>query len=166
MKLSALFLLLLAQAVAPPQFKSGVNFVEVDVVVADRTGVPVRGLRREDFEVTEDGKPVELLTFSAVDVPAAEPAAILPPIDRSGTSVAANDQPQDGRVLLIVLDDYHVSFDAGRAATSRAIANKLVERLGPSDLAAVMSTSGQRSTQAEFTSDKAKLLEAIKGFVP
>ena len=166
MKLSALFLLLLAQAVAPPQFKSGVNFVEVDVVVADRTGVPVRGLRREDFEVTEDGKPVELLTFSAVDVPAAEPAAVIPPLDRSGTSVAANDQPQDGRVLLIVLDDYHVSFDAGRAATSRAIANKLVERMGPSDLVAVMSTSGQRSTQAEFTSDKAKLLEAIKAFFP
>ena len=115
MKLSALFLLLLAQAVAPPQFKSGVNFVEVDVVVADRSGVPVRGLRREDFEVTEDGKLVELLTFSAVDVPAAEPAAVIPPLDRSGTSVAANDQPQDGRVLLIVLDDYHVSFDAGRA---------------------------------------------------
>ncbi len=166
MKLSALFLLLLAQAVAPPQFKSGVNFVEVDVVVADRNGVPVRGLRREDFAVTEDGKPVELLTFSAVDVPAAEPAAVIPPLDRSGTSVAANDQPQDGRVLLIVLDDYHVSFDAGRAATSRAIANKLVERMGPSDLVAVMSTSGQRSTQAEFTSDKAKLLEAIKTFFP
>jgi VWFA-related protein len=166
MKLGALFLLVLAQAVAPPQFRSGVNFVEVDVVVADRSGVPVRGLRREDFEVTEDGRPVELLTFSAVDVPAAAPAAVIPPLDRSGTSVAANDQPEDGRVLLIVLDDYHVSFDAGRAATSRAIANKLVERMGPSDLVAVMSTSGQRSTQAEFTSDKAKLLEAIKGFFP
>ena len=118
MKLSALFLLLLAQAVAPPQFKSGVNFVEVDVVVADRKGVPVRGLRREDFEVTEDGKPVELLTFRPSIFRRRNQRRVIPPLDRSGTSVASNDQPQDGRVLLIVLDDYHVSFDAGRAATS------------------------------------------------
>jgi VWFA-related protein len=158
-------LLLLAQVPAPP-FKTGVNVVEVDVVVTDRGGAPVRGLRREDFEVTEDGKPVELLTFSAIDLPAGEPSAAIPPLDRSGTSIAANDQAEDGRVLLIVLDDFHVSFDAGRAVTTRTIANRLVERMGPSDLVAVTSTSGQRSGQAEFTTDKAKLLEAIKAFFP
>ena len=51
--------LLLAQAAHSRPFKSGVNLVEVDVVVTDKAGQPVRGLRREDFEVTEDGKPVE-----------------------------------------------------------------------------------------------------------
>jgi VWFA-related protein len=166
MKFTALLLVLLAQTAAQPTFKSGVNFVEVDVVVTDRAGEPVRGLRRQDFEVFEDGKPVEVTTFTAVDLPAADPAATIPAADRSGTALASNDQAEDGRVMLIVMDDYHVSFDAGRAASSRAIARKLVERMGPSDLAAVVSTSGRQNAQAEFTSDKAKLIDAIGKFFP
>ena len=59
MRFTALLLVLLAQAASQPTFKSGVNLVEVDVVVTDKAGQPVRGLRQEDFEVTEDGKPVE-----------------------------------------------------------------------------------------------------------
>jgi VWFA-related protein len=166
MKPTALLLVLLAQSASQPTFKSGVNFVEVDVIVTDRAGVPVRGLRRQDFEVFEDGKPVEVTTFTAVDLPAADPAAAIPPADRSGTALASNDQAEDGRVMLVVMDDYHVSFDAGRAASSRAIARKLVERMGPSDLAAVVSTSGRQNAQTEFTSDKPRLIEAIGKFFP
>src|SRR5688500_2855547 len=160
MKLATLLLLLLlAQATPPPQFRTGVNVGGVDVVVGDRSGVPVRGLRREDFEVTEDGKPVEVMTFSAVDVPAADPGATIPLLDRSGTSVAGNDQAEDGRVVLIVLDDYHVSFDAGRAVTGRAIGTRLVDRMRPSDLVAVVATSGRKTSRAEITGDTARLRE-------
>ena len=167
MKATSLLFLLLAQAATqPPTFKSGINIVEVDVVVMDRSGRPVRGLRREDFEVLEDGKPVEVTSFAAVDIPVAAPVSGEPAADRSGGAVGSNDQPEDGRVLLIVLDDYHVSFDAGRAVASRAIARKLVEQMGPSDLASVIATSGRTSSQAEFTSDKARLLEAIAKFFP
>ncbi len=158
---------LLAQQPAPqPTFKSGVNLIEVDVVVTNKTGQPVRGLGQADFEVTEDGKPVTISTFVAVDLPAAPAGSPIPPPDRSGTSIASNDQPEDGRVILIVLDDYHVRFDAGFAVRTRAVARRLVEQLGPSDQAAVMATSGRTSNQAEFTGDKARLLEAIDRFFP
>ena len=73
--ITALRLVLLAQSGSQPTFKSGVNFVEVVVIVTDRAGMPVGGLRRQDFEVLEDGKPVEVITFTAVDLPAAEPEA-------------------------------------------------------------------------------------------
>ena len=165
MRLTALLLLVLAQAVPPPQFKSGVNLVEVDVVVTDRSGMPVRGLKQDDFAIAEDGKPVEVMTFNAVDLPMAERAAI-PPLDRSGTSGGSNDHAGNGRILLIVFDDYHVSFDAGRMGSARAIATRLVERMGPADLTAVVSASGRRGSRAEFTSDKARLLEAITAFFP
>ena len=114
----------------------------------------------------EDGKPVEIATFVAVDLPLARADATIPPADRSGTSIRANDQSEDGRVLLIVLDDYHVRFDAGYANRTRAIARRLVERLGPSDQVAVIATSGRTSNQAEFTDDKARLVEAIDRFFP
>ena len=38
--------------------------------------------------------------------------------------------------------------------------------MGPSDLAAVVSTSGRQNAQAEFTSDKARLIDAIGKFFP
>jgi VWFA-related protein len=166
MRAAAILLVVLAQAASQPTFKSGVNLVEVDVVVTDKGGQPVRGLRQEDFEITEDGKPVTVETFTAIDLPAAPPGTVVATPDRSGTSRASNDQEDEGRILLIVMDDYPVSFDAGRLAASKAIARRLVERMGPWDQAAVISTSGRTSAQAEFTSDRPRLIAAIDKFFP
>jgi VWFA-related protein len=166
--LPAVLLLLSAQQAPPakPAFKSGVTVVEVDVVVTDRSGRPVRGLRRDDFDISEDGRPVEIATFSAVDVPEAPRQSIIPPPDRSGSAFASNDRPDDGRLILIVLDDIQVSFTAGRMATVKTVARRAVERLGPADVAGVMTTSGWPGGQTEFTTDKSRLLDAIEQFVP
>ena len=94
MRLTVLLLLGLAQAAPQPVFKSGVNLVEVDVVVSDKSGQPVRGLSRGDFQVFEDGKPVELSTFVAIDLAAAPATASLPAPDHSGSSLGSNDQPE------------------------------------------------------------------------
>ncbi len=40
-----------------------VQVVEVDVVVTDRKGRPVKGLSREDFELYVDGQPVDVTNF-------------------------------------------------------------------------------------------------------
>jgi VWFA-related protein len=154
------------QPPSPPQFKTGINLVEVDAVVTDRSGRPVRGLKKEDFEVFEDGKLMEVVTFTAVDIPEAPADSTIPPPDRSGSASAANDQPEDGRVILVVLDDYHVAFDGGRIVAAKAVVRRLVERLGPSDQAAVIATSGNSAMQAEFTSDKARLMQAVDKFFP
>ena len=135
-------------------------------MVTDKSGRPVRGLRTEDFEIAEDGRPVEIATFSAVDVPEAPRESIIPPPDRSGSAFASNEHPDDGRLILIVLDDIQMSFTAGRMASVKSVARRAVERLGPRDLAGVLTTSGRLGGQAEFTTDKARLLDAIERFVP
>ena len=165
---AAAVLLLIAaqQPPAPPQFKTGINLVEVDVIVTDRAGQPVKGLGRDDFEVFEDGKPVPIASFSPVDVPEAPADASIPAPDRSGAAYGSNEQPEDGRVILVVLDDFHVSFDGGRIAAVKSVVRRLIERLGPSDQAAIIATSGRQSMQAEFTSDKARLLAAADHFFP
>ena len=38
--------------------------VEIDVMVTDRRGRPERGLERDDFELTVDGRPVEISNFA------------------------------------------------------------------------------------------------------
>ena len=166
-----LALLLLAAEQSPqlpqPKFSSSVTLVEVDVVAIDKSsGNPVHGLRAEDFEIAEDDRAVAIATFSAVHVPSAPREVALPPPERSGSSFASNEGDADGRLMLIVLDDVLITFTAGRMAIVKSVARRAVERLGPADVAGVITTSGRLAGQAEFTSDKARLLAAIDRFVP
>ena len=46
-----------------PTFKAKTRLVLVDVVVTNNKGEPVAGLKKEDFEVLEDGKPQSVSTF-------------------------------------------------------------------------------------------------------
>src|SRR5687768_11333164 len=49
-----------------------VRVVNVEVVVTDREGKPVPGLAREDFELLENGRPVEINYFHAESAAAAD----------------------------------------------------------------------------------------------
>ena len=53
---------------AAPAFRSGVNLVLVDVVVRDRSGAVVKGLTADDFELLEDGKPQQIVTFAYEEI--------------------------------------------------------------------------------------------------
>jgi len=46
-------------------FRTNVRRVVVDVVVTDSSGKAVRGLTKEDFSLSEDGKPQQILSFDA-----------------------------------------------------------------------------------------------------
>ena len=52
------------------RFKSGVELINVTTTVSDASGRFVSGLRKEDFTVYEDDRPVEITHFSAERVPA------------------------------------------------------------------------------------------------
>src|SRR5258708_12997465 len=50
----------------PPVFRTGINFVRVDVIISDKAGNPVSDLTAADFEVVEDNKPQKIETFKLV----------------------------------------------------------------------------------------------------
>src|SRR5262249_39263122 len=50
----------------PPTFRTGINFVRVDVIITDRNGNSVGDLQVGDFDVTEDGKSQKIETFRLV----------------------------------------------------------------------------------------------------
>lgn len=54
------------QSAAPqrPLFRSGQNLILVDVSVRDKKGQPIDGLTAADFEVVENGKSQEIVTFA------------------------------------------------------------------------------------------------------
>jgi VWFA-related protein len=149
-----------------PTFTLGVHFVEIDIVVTDRSGAFVRGLRLEDFEVIDDGEPQEIAAFSVVDLPVPDPAA--PPASpraaatRHDSDVLSNDSSPDSRVYLLVLDDLHVA--AQRSGQVRRGARLFIdEYLAPGDVAAVVHVGNSEANQP-LTSDRALLRRSVDRF--
>jgi VWFA-related protein len=143
----------------PPTFKLAVNFIEVDAVVTDASGSPVRGLTKNDFRLLEDGKPQDISSFSIVDLPVdfGQPPATKTAVT---SDVASNAEPFEGRLYLMVIDDAHTQ--PGQAQRLRAAARLFVERdLGPNDRMAVIHDADSPDTNQPFTSDKPRLLAAI-----
>src|SRR5262245_45450270 len=149
-----------------PAFRSRVDLVEVDAVVRDKSGNPVRGLTRDDFQVFEDGKPMAIETFTAIDLPPAPQGSVIGRPDSSLLAFGSNDYPEDGRLFLIVIDDFEIRFDAYRRVKTQRVARRLIERLAPGDLAAVVATSSSRDVALEFTNDKPRLMAAVNEFFP
>jgi len=143
-----------------PTFKLRVDYVEVDVVVTDRDGNLVKDLKKDDFQVLEDGKPQSISAFTQVDIPierADRPLYSDAPFE---PDVRTNERPFDGRVYVMVIDDLHTNF--GRTQRVKSAARQFVERrLGANDLMAVIHTSGPTDGNQEFTNNKRLLLAAI-----
>jgi VWFA-related protein len=145
---------------ATPTFRVRVDYVEVDTVVTDKQGKLVSDLKKEDFQVLEDGKAQTIAAFTTVNIPIDrydKPLFAALPIDRD---VATNEKPFDGRVYVMVIDDLHTRF--GRSNRVKVAAKQFIEqRLGANDLMAIVHTAGVSTGNQEFTSNKRLLLAAV-----
>jgi len=152
-----------SQQPPPPQgptFRVRVDYVEVDVVVTDQQGNLVRDLKKEDFQVLEDGKPQSINTFTLVNIPIDRPDRPLFQADPIEPDVKSNEQPFDGRIYVMVIDDYHTNF--GRTQRVKLAAKQFIEqRLAANDLMAIVHTFGPSDASQEFTSNKRLLLAAV-----
>jgi len=146
-----------------PSFRSSVDLIQIDATVLDGAGRPVRGMRAADFTLFEDGKPQPIVAFSAVDVPdrAGSPVAWMRDVAPDVVSNSVNER----RLFVIVMDDAMMPFDSGMAANAKLIGRLLVDRLGPSDLTAVLFTTNNSHAQ-DFTNERSRLLAAIDAFRP
>jgi VWFA-related protein len=145
-----------------PKFRSGVDLVYLDVSVLDRDRKPMRGLTADDFELFEDGKPQVVSTFSAVDIPdAVEPST--PWMREVAPDTQRNDTLNDRRLFVMVIDDATAQVDVAALKSTKAIAKRFIEKMGPTDLMSIVFTLNNRNAQ-EYTSDRAKLFRAVDKF--
>ena len=142
-----------------PAFNVKVNLVLVPVVVRDREGLAVGNLAKEDFELFDKGKP-QVITRFAVDKsesPQAATSAPQPPAaENKPEQVTAPKMPD--RYIAYLFDDVHLRPE-GLLRVRQAAQRHLDASLGPTDRAAIYTTSGQ--IMLDFTDDRAKLKETL-----
>ena len=92
------------------QPQAATYLVEIDAVVTDGTGKPIAGLSKDDFEIKDDGKRVDVKTFEAVSDTGQQPVA---------------------RSIVLLLDDS--GFGAGNTLPIQFIARTFVSRMEPPD---------------------------------
>lgn len=170
-----------------PVFRLNTQIVSVDVIVRDGSGAIVRGLKADDFEVTEDGKPQEIRSFSFQEIKdkltnAVETVDMLAgakeklaeemrsaPTAGSSTKAAPEDETPKpmssealaGRRLIVLLFDIASMQpeDVQRAVDS---ATKFVDKqMTAADLVAVATISTQLDIMSDFSSDKTKVGGAL-----
>ncbi|MES1255060.1 MAG: hypothetical protein ABUS56_05600, partial [Acidobacteriota bacterium] len=103
-------------AAAPPQgpqtapvFRGGVNYVLVDAY-PQRDGRIVEGLKADDFQILEDGKPQTVDTFEFVRVDARQPESAYRDPNTVGEMNTAAADPH-ARVFVVFLDTAHTPVD-------------------------------------------------------
>lgn len=146
------------------------RLVEVGVVVRDKYGRPIGGLKQGDFRVFDGGKERTISAFSveqrAPDVAlakskSAQPAPT-PPVANPGTPPpAANLGPP--RYVALFFDDQDNGINTtamGDIAHARIAAERFVkEDLGPNDRVGIFTSSA--TLNLDFTNDVPKLIDSI-----
>jgi VWFA-related protein len=93
-----------------PVFKTATQFVSVDVVVTGKGDLPVTDLKKEDFDITENGKPQKVSEFSFVSIPVAHRAIDVDAPPQPPSDVATNgDSAHASRAIVILVDDPSLS---------------------------------------------------------
>jgi VWFA-related protein len=159
----------------PPQYRLHVTseLVLVNVVARDKKGNLIRGLKKEDFTVTEDGKRQEISTFDFENVdqlPTAGPeestvtgAAANTPAGLLHSSNAIPLDARDRRLMLLFFD--FSGMDPEQIERAVDSANKFVkEKMMPADMIALVSLSTNMRVDLDFTADKSKVLSILSAY--
>jgi VWFA-related protein len=146
-----------------PTFRVQVDLVTNDVIVRDDKGNFVPDLKRDEFEIFEDGVKQDITSMTVVTggrvnnvlapPPPPPPEGIILPPRRPRNDVS-------GRIFLFFVDDLHLQFhNTGRV---RELFKKISKELvHDGDMFGIVS-SGPSSIAIDMTYDKARLDEAIK----
>ena len=138
---AAALVVLLAQAAASqssvPQFRTRTELVQVDVVVVDSEGRPVRGLTPANFQLLDDGRPRAIETFAEVANDAG--AATVLPAPEPG--VADNTAARTQRLVVLLIHDLGLWQE--RLEKNQQLARRVVRDLGPRVSMAVVFSSGR-----------------------
>ncbi|MEO7142877.1 MAG: VWA domain-containing protein [Bryobacteraceae bacterium] len=156
-------LCLAAQTPAPspqPVIRVTTRLVEINVVVHDKSG-PVADLTKDDFILTEKGKPRGIAAFSVDSTKTSlnPPAPLAPNIFTNHFDARAAAQSS---VTVVLLDGLNTRFQDQAYAKAQFI--KFLRQIDPNDHIALYALGAQLHVLHDFTSDQASLKHALAKF--
>ena len=152
-----------------------VGVVNVDVYVTDKKGNSVGGLNKSDFQILENGRPVEVTNFYAVNngkatTPTTEvappvapapsaPGTLVPPAPPE--SEPGSSTPEDQRLRLVVyIDNFNLRpFDRNRVM--REIRAFIGQHLSHGDQLMLVTYDREMHIRRTFTSDPSLIAAAM-----
>ena len=166
-----------------PVFRGDVNLIVVDVVVRDRSGAIVRGLTANDFEIREDNRPQQVVSFNVEEVTTTVPSGqVVPQVLTAGvgpsdskTDAAATTSPpvaepitrEDlaGRRLIVLLFDLSSMQAEELVRAGRAAVEYVDKQMAAADLVAIATIDTTLKVVSDFTGDREQVKAALGQFV-
>lgn len=133
------------------------SLVQTDVMVFDKNGRFVDGLKPEQFQLKINNTQREIsfferVTSGKVTTGEAEPG--------DPNSIDARKREAQRRAVIFFIDDLHLAPDS-LARTRQALLDFIDHRIGENDLVAIVSPSGQIGFLQQFTASKDALRSAV-----
>ncbi|HWY30000.1 MAG TPA: VWA domain-containing protein, partial [Candidatus Acidoferrum sp.] len=151
--------------------RSTVSLVEIDVQITNRDGKPVKGLKQEQFSVTEDGKPQKISSFEYNDIEQVETvgkgdeAPITVPLGTVTSPEEIKAVVRDHRMIVLFFD--LTSLQAEDLLRSTRAAQKYLQgQMTPADLVAVVAFGNTLKVVTNFTNDRELLRQSVEALVP
>jgi VWFA-related protein len=141
------------------------DLVQTDVMVFDKQGRFVNGLKREDFELRIDGRSQSISFFDHVTAGSADEESQLAaargaPLAKT-TNVASPVPLDRGRTIFFYVDDLHLAPN-NLVSARNVVLHYLENEMGQNDEAAVTSASGQIGFLQQLNDNKAVLRAAVE----
>ena len=144
-----------------------VRVIDVDVVVTDRRGNPITGLKKEDFEIFENGVPKPITNFYEVEGNKARNVVADPVESQAAPAPAAEPLPPSveenmKRRIIIYVDNLSLApFNRNRVFDQ--MKQFVASVMRPGDEAMIATYNRSMKVRVPFTRDVAQIQSVLEG---
>ena len=140
------------------------SLVQTDVMVFDKDGRFVDGLKPEQFQLKINNTQREISFFERVTAGLNSSGADQPVAPAEPNSVVARKREAQRRSVIFFVDDLHLAADS-LERTRKALVEFIDNRIHENDLVAITSPSGQIGFLQQFTDSKDALRSAVSRLI-
>jgi len=142
------------------------RMVQVDTVVLDKEGHPVKGLKADDFTVTEDGVRQRISSFSERISESANPAPppVLPLHVTTNRPAVTQTNAENGTVAVLLLDGLNTP-PQDRIYVKQQMLKFLARQYDPNTKLAVIALGNKLTVLQDFTHDPLLLRAALDHYL-
>jgi len=153
--------LVFAAQEAPVVLRATTRLVQISVVVQDKKGVPAADLKKEDFQIRDNGKPQQITEFS-VESNGKLPSAPEKLPDNVFTNQLEQRAGTPSSVTIILLDGLNTKWEDQAYAKAQVV--KFLQTIQPGDRVGIYTLGRGLRVLHDFTTDSSALLDRLKRF--